>query len=114
MAKVTLGLTGFTDAELLDIESVLEAGAIQRTKPDRTRYEAGALEPISATVIITGLALQVLANWLLKNRKQQRFRSAVRVEHPDGRIEERHIEIDLREAQTEEAVVRAVTKDIHV
>lgn len=108
----TLTLSGFSDAELLDLEAALGPDAIQRSEPDRQRYEAGALEPVTATIILSALAIQILGAWLLKTRKNQRIRSRVRVVHPDGRIEEKELDVDLSSEKSEKDVVRAIMKDL--
>lgn len=112
MPEAKLQLSGLSDLEVLDLEQSLGAGLVQRQARERGKYEAGALEPISATVILTGMAIQALAAWLLKNRKRQRFRQQVNVEYPDGRKETRDIDIDLSEEEAKENVVKALLQQL--
>ena len=77
---------------------------LDRSKAAGSRH--GALDPVTAVVIISVASLQVLAVWLSKNRKSGRFAEVLKIEHPDGRIEIREVVLETTDETSDADVMQ--------
>jgi hypothetical protein len=87
----------------LDEEELREALG-EEVEFDEPAVPEGTLaEPATITAIITlgSLAIAALATYLSKGRRSYLHKETFRIQHPDGRIEERTLEV--RAASEEEA-----------
>jgi len=105
-----LEIPGFTRAEFLDLKGSMPEGTIEAQEPKRSSGELGALDPITASIIVTlGLAsITTLATWLLKDKHDHVFR-VVR-ELTDGTREE--VEIHVTSATSNAEVIEALVSNM--
>ena len=105
---VKLTFEELTNPELLELSNRLDPTELTASRPVGGIGRPGALDPVTATVIVSSAALVVLAQWLLKTRRGQRIRRRVVIEHPDGRRVVDHFEVELKSENPEVEVVEAL------
>lgn len=92
MPETTIRLSGLNE---LDAEELLEAVG-PTVELQRPEVQEGALaEPatITAVVALTSALMPVVALWLSKGRRSYLRKQTFKITHPDGRVEERTLEV---------------------
>jgi hypothetical protein len=97
------GLDRLAEEELRDL---LQADDLEfTTKP---RFDGDLPEPATITAVITlgSLSITALAVWLSKRRNRKYLKTSSRVLYPDGRVEEKVLELkDVAEDAVQPAII---------
>lgn len=98
-------IPALTELEKLELEKQVNPNLLEFKKQTIETDAHGELMTTTAVVIITVAALQGLTAWLLRTSRRRKIKKVFKITYPDGRTEERTIELDLSESQAPEADV---------
>jgi hypothetical protein len=106
-ADVIVTLAGLTRPELADLKHDLGDSVLTGDSSSLGPGRLGALDPTTASVILSAAAMTPLALFLIKNRRGPRIYRAVKVTRPDGAIEEKILDIDFGESTSDPKAINA-------
>jgi hypothetical protein len=105
-----LHLTDLSLAEFYSLETGLGAANIKRLDQKGAVNGYGILDPITATVIISGASIGALAIWISKNREKITIEKDEVIPNADGSSKVRHDSTTMDRESSDAKVVEQIRK----
>jgi hypothetical protein len=110
--QTTLTIEGLTNAEVLDLESQLGPGSVQRKQAEKGRHGYGVLDPVTAMVMVSAITASTIALWVVKHRRRSSTELKITVNGPDNTSKTLEYRKDEYEEKSDEEIVKSITREL--
>lgn len=111
--ETTLVIEGLTNAEVLDLESKLGSGNVQRRQPEKGRHNYGVLDPVTAIVVVSGMSIAAISLWLAKRRKRVSTSIVATIHGPNNTTKTLEIHREEYEENTDAEAAKVIGEQLH-